>query len=550
MLKELHLRHFVIIRKASLSFSPGLTVFTGETGAGKSILVQALKLLLGGRAPAGIISPGAKEARVEAIFELEPETASRLKQADIPVEEELYVRRLITEGRSRAYINETPVPLGRLTEIIAPLVAISGQHEFQRLFSPEDQLDILDTYADLKRELQKYQSLFASWKKTVRELADLKQRGQERERELDYLRFQIREIETASLKPGEDEELLEQRRRLKVLGRLQNLSAQAHQLLYADKRAIIETLAELKRILHDLSQLDEAVRPLAEAAEGLYFQAEDLALEVRGYLQGLPEDALGLEEIEDRLAQIESLKRKYGPRLEDVFETLKKAKERLSELEALELNLPLLEKKLKTLREDLDREAEKLHQARQTAAEKLSQRVSTELSSLGMPPGSFQIMVKKTDPGPMGADQVEFFIQANPDLPPRPLSRVASGGELSRIFLALKVVLAEAGTPAVLLFDEVDTGIGGVVAQAVGERLKRLSRIHQVLTITHLPQIASFADHHFLVSKKATSEGTITTISPLQPEERLLEMARMLGRPLEKEALEFAKKLIAEAQDV
>ncbi|WP_456431062.1 DNA repair protein RecN [Thermosulfuriphilus sp.] len=548
MLKELHLRDFLIIRQANLSLTPGLVVFTGETGAGKSILVQALKLLLGGRAPGELISPGAKEARVEAIFEVDRETVARLKAADLPVEEELLVRRVIGQGRSRAYINDTPVTVSRLAEIVGPLVAISGQHEFQRLLSPEDQLALLDAYAGLGKELKAYRDLFAAWHKVLRELKELE--GQERQRELDFLRFQIKEIEEAALRPKEDEELLEKRRRLKALGRLRDLSQLSYDILYAGEGSLISQAGRLRQCMRELCRLDEATSSLIDTIEGLYYQLEDIALEVRNYLEGLPEDAHDLEAIEERLAQIETLKRKYGPTLEDVFETLTKARERLASLENLEENRTQIQGRLKILEGRLQEEANRLHAARQTASQKLSRIITKELADLGMTEARFVVRLEEAPLGAKGLDRASFLIQANPDLPLRPLAQVASGGELSRIFLALKVALAERSTPAVLLFDEVDTGIGGTVARVVGQRLKRLARIHQVLAVTHLPQIAAFADQHFLVSKERTKQGTSTIIRRLKDEDRLTEIARMLGRPEGTEAVEFARKLITESSHV
>ncbi len=536
MLLELRLKDFVLISETRLEFAPGLIVLTGETGAGKSLLIQSLKLLLGARGGAHLIRPGAKEAVLEAVFEGHF-WAERLASLGLPSAEELVIRRIITPERSRIYLNGSPVTAQMLAKLTQGFIILAGQHEHQLLARPEERLAFLDLFSETQELLLAYQEAYRRFRQAEAAYQDLLLRRQQAERERDFLAFQIREIEEIAPQPGEDEELEAERQRLRNLEKLKDLS----QKVSGDLSQAARLLAEARRTFLRILELDAGLSGLEERLEGLYYEVEDLSQEVSAYSRGLQGEEGRLEEIENRLYQLKRLKRKYGLDLNQVLKELARLKEELAVLERGEERLAELESELTKAREEVYALGRKLSEKRQQGAKRLSELVSKRLSSLAMPEARFQVEVKRLEePKETGFDQVEFLVATAPQSPLRPLSRVASGGELSRLFLALRVATSTKET-SLFLFDEVDAGIGGETAHRVGELLKELSRQQQVICVTHWPQIAALADQHFVV-EKVRQEGEVETrVRALSPEERRLELARMLGGP---ETVNWAQELV------
>ncbi len=536
MLLQLRLKDFVLIAEAELEFAPGLIVLTGETGAGKSLLIQSLKLLLGGRGGGHLIRPGAKEAVLEAFFEGRW-LAERLTSLGLSPAEEVVVRRVITAERSRIYLNGSLVTAQMLAELTRGLIVLAGQHEYQMLAKPEERLAFLDTFSGLQALVESYQDSYRRFRELEKAYQELARRVQQAEKERDFLSFQIREIEETAPHPGEDEELEAELRRLKHFKKLKESS----QIVSAELLQAVEHLARARRELFRILDLAPELASLGERLEGLYYEVEDLGQEIASYGAQLQGDERRLEEIENRLYQLRRLKRKYGPDLAQVLEELERLKRELATLESGEEQLVALETELAGRKEELYTLGRELSRQRREGARRLSEEVSASLASLGLAEARFRVEVKSLEEAKeTGFDRVEFMFASAPQSPWRPLSQVASGGELSRLFLALKAASAR-GETALLLFDEVDAGIGGETARRVAELLKELARNQQVICVTHWPQIAALADQHFVVEKVREGEEIRTRVRALAPEERSLELSRMLGG---QEALDLAQRLL------
>ena len=566
MLHELNIENYAVVEKLRVRFHGGLNLLTGETGSGKSILVDALSLLLGARATADVIRPGSGRARVSAVFEVEetPALRSLLEASSLEIEQHELIleRELLDNGKSRAYVNGRVVTLSLLRELAPLLADIHGQHEQQSLFSTRTQLEMLDTLAGTTAAAGEVETLYRTWRECERRISELRGDEQERQRLLDLYRFQFQEIEQAELTLGEEERLEQDRRALGNLERVQQTGTEAYDLLYDDSSSVSTQLATARRALEELAQYDAKFGPLAEALESARATVDDAALEIRSYLDRLEADPERLNEVESRLALIEKLKRKYGRTLDEVLEYGRQAGERLGELESRDETLAKVEKEQQQLADQFVAAAQKLSDRRRGAAEQLEKQVEKELGSLAMERARFRVAFEPVEPGPAGwsahgIDRVVFMVSANPGQPPRPLAQVASGGELSRITLALKASLAP-GEPKngakrsktakahrTLVFDEIDTGVGGRVAEAIGRRLQKLSAAHQVLCVTHLSQIAGFADAHYFVDKTERNGLTFATIAELSDEARVQELARMLsGEQVTGAALEHARQLL------
>ncbi|MBX6422491.1 DNA repair protein RecN [Thermosulfurimonas sp. F29] len=529
MLAELRLKNLLLIEEASLSFAPGFTVFTGETGAGKSLLVKALRLVLGERGSPDYVRPGAREAVVEA-FLVSPELPERLSALGFDPAEEVLIRRVLAPERSRAFVNGTPVPLRMLSELTRGLVILTGQHEFRALLSPEYRLRVLDTFAGLEEQRKAYADLYRKWRGVHEERTRLEGELLRAARERDFLEFQIREIEEADLSPGEDEALLREREILRNLTRLKTGLFEGSRALEEASEALSRALSSLR----DLSRIEGELAPLLARLEEVYYELLEASRELSGRLADLPEDDARLEEVEARLSRIENLKRKYGATVEEILSTLEELRRRREGLEVGEERLGELRSREKELAERVLSSALEISSARHSAARRLSRAMNRELEALALSGAEFRVEVetpaaRPENLTPFGLDRVRFLVRTNPGTPARPLEKVVSGGELSRIFLALKSLLAERDRAACLVFDEVDAGIGGMVAVRVGEKLKELARREQVLCITHLPQIARLADHHFAVEKEVVDGLTYTRVRVLGPEERERELRRMMG---------------------
>ena len=534
MLCELNIRNFVIIDRLSLVFASGLNVLTGETGAGKSIIIDAIDLLLGGKARTDLIRTGEEEAVVEALFDLTtaPNLRTTLAEAGFDSGDELLVRRVLSlSGKNRIYVNGTLATAAQLQSWLTQVVAIYGQHEQFTLARAETHGQLLDSTAGIQAELVSYRRLYEQIKKVRDELARLDRAEQERQQRLDLLGYQQQEIAAADLHPGEDEQLLAERLLLQNAEKLAGIAGGGYDDLYAKEGAICETLARLASQLRDGAAIDPHLAPVAEAVQSAFYAMEDSATQLRAYAAQIAFDAVRMEEIEARLDLLNRLKRKYGTTIEAILAHYDVVCREFDELSDLEATRATWEKQLEQDEEALRGLGTILTRARTTAALRMQQGVEGELRDLAMPKARFSVELSPlATPGPSGCEKVEFLLQANPGEVARPLAKVASGGELSRLMLAIQRTAPAGEEVTTLIFDEVDAGIGGAAATAVGEKLRAVASGRQVLCITHLPQVAAFAHHHYLVGKEETVDArTITTVRLLAGEEQVSEIARMLG---------------------
>jgi DNA repair protein RecN (Recombination protein N) len=558
MLSELRIVNFALIEQLSLQFQSGFIVLTGETGAGKSLLIDAIALLVGGRASTDQIRSGEAEAQLEAAFHL-PDThplLHRLRLQEIigQNESELILRRVLSRsGRHRVYVNGNLCPQRVLEELGGTLVDIHGQHEQQSLLATARQLDALDAFGRLVELRGRYEQAYQRWKELRTQWDALQSELVDRTRQEDLLRFQAREIEQAGLLPDEEEQLHNEQRRLVHAHRLKELAHEAHVELQADEQAVLTRLGRIGRTLAALGQTDPEMGDCDQVVTESAIQLKELAGRLRDYAQQLEADPDRQIVVEDRLDLIQRLKKKYGGTIESILAMGKGVQEELQLLDNHEARTAELTARLDEEFRHLRTLAQQLSKKRIDAARRLTTLVEAELIALKMEQAIFQVTVVSDESadglGPIGRDRVEFLLASNPGEPPRPLGRVASGGELSRIMLALKTVLAEMDQVPVLVFDEIDTGVGGAVAAAMGTRLRKLGAFHQVFCITHLPQVASQAEHHLLVEKGLEGQRTSTSVRALKGIGREEEIARMLGGlTITKKVRETAAELIAGAQ--
>lgn len=545
MLRELRIRNFAVIDEVVLELKPGLNIITGETGAGKTIILDALGLIAGQRGSTDVIRNREDEASVEALFDSLPEELSeKLGNAGFEAEDEIVIKRIVSRsGKNRIYLNGSLAPRAVLAEIGATLVQIYGQHEHQTLLQPETHLSLLDGFAELEapaRSMQmSYKMLTASWN----ELNQVKQSMEQKRREKALLEAQLEELERARLKPGEEEELRAAKNVLAHSEKLYQGCREGEDLLYESDAALVGRLGKYSGRLRELAGVDQHLRPTVELLESSLAQLQEAAAQLRRYAERIHFDRNSLEQVEERLAEIQRLKRKYGGSVEDILRVHEEIRESLGSLEQGESKIAALEKTFADVRQTAWDTAEKISTARQRAAKKLKRDMEREVRTLGMPETTFEVRFtthdEKADVPPFfvggkklterGMDQVEFYFSPNPGEPPKPLARIASGGELSRLMLALKALVLTASDASTLLFDEVDAGIGGRVAEIVGKKLKQVAARQQVLSVTHLPQIAALADAHYVVEKEVEQGRTFTRVKQLSERDRIAEIARMLG---------------------
>ena len=540
MLKFLRVNNIALITSLELELREGLTLLTGETGAGKSILIDALGLLLGERASAELIRTGEERAVIEGAFEA-PEVRSVLESHGIPVEDDDVVvrREILSSGKGKASVNGALVPVGILKDLGPHLATIHGQHEPQGLLDPAAHLELLDAHVGEPSLRSAVSTAHKLLRAAEGALEALRRDRREGERRREMLAFQVGEIEKAALQPGEEEALRREKALQANAGKLAALSSEAYALLFEDEAAVVSRLGQVYRRIEELGAIDPAFAPHLEARASVRAQLDDLALFLRDYQEGIQVSPGRLDEIESRLAVIERLKRKYGETVEDVRAFGVKCRREAEELGNPEERERVLVTERDTAARDYLQAASKLSARRHAAATDLQKRVATELSQLAMERTRFKVLftpeAPTTDPAdttgwtPTGLEAVEFLISPNPGEELRALARIASGGELSRIMLALKSVASADARGKTLIFDEVDAGIGGGVAEVVGRKLHAIARSHQVLCVTHLPQIASLADVHFAVRKHVERGRTLTEVVRLSRAERVEEVARMLG---------------------
>jgi DNA repair protein RecN (Recombination protein N) len=560
VLKELRIKHFAIIDELHVHFDQGLHVFTGETGAGKSIIVEALSLALGGRASAEMIRSGEEMASIEAVFELRghPEVAALASAHGIDVSgDELLIKRAISAVRNRVYVNGTASTVSVLELLGSKLVAIHGQYEQQTLLHPEHQLDIFDSYAgvlELRHALERQYYYLQGLRKR---LAELKAQADERTRRQQLLQFQLQDIDQAKLRPGEEDEIKSERHVLMHTEKLLQVTQGTSEMLYTGEDTLVARLGRVLSGLDEVSGIDPVLAPVAEELRAALYQLEEAGRSLGDYAARVEFDPVRLAEIEERLAELSTLKRKYGATVDEILSHRDSLAQELEALQHQADNIDALQSEIGATEGQVREQALELSQRRMAVGATLEQAVEAELQALSMSAARFVITFRRAPDAagfiavagapvqltPAGIETVEFLFTSNPGEEPRPLAKIASGGELSRVMLALKGLLAAVEQVPTLVFDEVDTGIGGGVAEVVGRKLKALTKTCQVFCITHLPQVASRGDVHFLIEKQVVLGRAVTAVRPLTQRERVDEIARMSGGLV---ITETTRKLAAE----
>ena len=550
MLITLRVRELATIGEVSLDLGPGLNVITGETGAGKSLLVDAIALLLGDRADRAVVRPGAGRAVIEGVLDAVPHAArQQLETAGLDIEETLVIRREVSaEGRSRAWINGSPTTIGVLATLGETLVDLHGQHQTVQLLDARMQRDLLDAYADSAADLAAVRAAHLALAALRNDEVALLARRDDACRRADWLRFVVQEIDAARLQPGEDERLDHEAIRLGQAGTLAEQARSIAASVDDDEAGARAAIARAERALHALERLDPETARWRELLDTAFAQLDELARLAEQYADGLAEDPERLAQVEQRRDQLDALKRKHGATIADVLRVRDSAHGELDLIDTADLDLRNLASAIIGAERALLVMAAQLTDRRSRAAERLSREVSRLLPRLGLNGGAFTAALEPlASPGPDGAEQVVFVVKLNQGMEPRPLAKVVSGGELSRLMLALKVVLARHDAVPSLVFDEVDQGIGGEVGTRVGEALSRAAEGHQVLVITHLPQIAARADRHLRIAK-ATRQGLATSdVAVLHGEDRIEELARMLGDADGAAARRLAREMLSGA---
>lgn len=559
MLRELRIENLALIESLHLCFSDGLTVLTGETGAGKSIILQALTLLTGCRASSSRVRTEADFATVEASFDIFPhqtELQNQLLDMGLPCSDELIIKRILSDGRSKYYINGS-LATGRMAEAITEnLLDIASQHDHQQLLLPRRHLDFIDMIGGLWPQRQKFTALYRTWSDASSRYRQLLQNERDKEQKKDFLSFQCREIREADIQPDEDATLCRERQRLKASETLTQLATVSHHLLSEEAAP---AMAQAKKNLAQMAAIDDGIRPLAEELATTGYQLEDIIRQLLRYESDIPNDPAQLETIDARIDLLQRLKRKYGgpdSSLVEVIAFADQSEEELARLAFIDQELHELAREITELEGRLLREAASLSTARIKTGQQLAETMNRELVSLAFEEAAFEVLFTArasesaspgvTDLTSSGWDRPEFLFSANPGESLKPLAEVASGGELSRLMLALKCILARKDHVKTVIFDEVDAGIGGKAAEAVARKVKELAAHHQVLCITHLHQIASRAEQHFLVTKSVSNQRTRTTISQLPEDLRVEELARMLaGESISQQTLAYAQELIS-----
>jgi DNA repair protein RecN (Recombination protein N) len=547
MLSALRIERFATIDALEVDFSAGLTVLTGETGAGKSILVDALHLALGGRAQAEVVRTGCDEATVEAVFQVGPRVRARLVELGLPDGDELLIKRVVHRaGRSKVWVNGALCTVTILEQLARRLCDISSQHEHVSLLDPACHLDLLDAHGALGERKERYQAAYAQLAGIAKERQSLLTDDAERARRVDYLRFQLEEIDELDPKPGEEKQLAAERTVLASAAKIQALAEGAEEKLYSGEGAAAELLSAAVDKLAELSGLDPSFVRMHGALASARAEVEEAARELQQTARKRREDPERLAALDDRLAALRKLARKHGGDVEGILARRDEMRRELDSATGHAEKLEALTLAEEAARAEATKLAAVLSGKRREAAARLSTKLLEELSRLGMGKSRFEVRLAPGALGPRGADEAECFFSANPGEEPKPLARIASGGELSRVMLAFKRAGAATDPVDIYVFDEVDSGIGGPTAQVVGRMLKEVSRDRQVICITHLPQIAAFADSHLVVRKTVARGRTLSEVLPLQGDlERCKEVARMLGgEELTPIALEHAKELL------
>jgi DNA repair protein RecN (Recombination protein N) len=560
MLTELNIRNFAIIDALHIAFSEGFNVISGETGAGKSIIIGAVSLLLGDRASADMIRTDEDAAVVEALFDLRENPALRTKLGELGLDarDELTIRRVISRsGKNRIHINGSPATLGILSAVGESLMNICGQHEHQALLNADHHIDILDEFADLLPMRADYADAFRrvqALRERRRTLAGLREKRAERE---DYLRFQLREIADVGPSAGEDAALSDEKKRLNNVQKLMDNALHAHDRLYGKSGCILEELKRTLTEICEIKEIDSQLKLQEQELDALYFQLEDAAFTLRDYIRRLSFDPGRLAAVDDRIEVLGRLKRKHGGAIEAVLTRQTAMETELAEIGGADEEMERVSADLDVQTVIMSDKALTLSQKRREKAVLLEKAIEEEIRALNMAAARFQVRFKEMNGAQgdaadrfteRGRDDCEFYLSTNVGEALKPLNRIASGGELSRIILAMKKVLARSGSVSTIIFDEVDSGIGGATAEIVGEKLKEVALHHQVLCITHLPQIACFGDRHYRVVKRVSDGKANTCMEILSDQERLDEITRMLGGvELTRKTRDHAREMLLKA---
>ncbi len=555
MFIEIKINNFAVVKDLCLSLQAGLNAVTGETGAGKSILVDALEVLLGGRASAGVVRSGEARALVEAVVDTRGlgEVATLLDEMGLePDDGHLVLRREVrAEGRSRGWANSSPVTAAVLRRLGSQLVDIHGQHEHQRLLSSHFQQGVLDAFGGCLDLAGEVESAFRRISRLRDGMAAHEKRRLELETRADFIRFQLGEILDAKIRTGEDRDLRTEANRLENADLLAREGHALHELLHGGEGSVTDHLADAAARLRRIGTTDPTLAPLRSALEDAYHQVSDAGSELANYAAGIDHDPARLQSLRERQAQLERLQRKYGPKLADVIGKGEALKRELDELETADPDAETIARELDCAEADWSTTSSQLSRKRREAADRLSREAEAAFPALGLGGARFEVRFEALSaPAARGRERVRFMATMNPGFPPAPLSRIASGGELSRMMLVLKSVLAGIDDLPTLVFDEIDAGIGGVVAGRVGERLEEVARGRQVVVVTHLARIAARAANHLVVEKDAADGKSVTRLRRLQGEERVREIARMLGGdPDSESSLDHARELLGRGPD-
>lgn len=533
MLTLLKIRNLALVDELAWELGAGLISVTGETGAGKSVIVGALKLVLGERAEKSLIRTGEESCSVEAVFELkDPQEINAILEdggLDPCDDTQLIIRRVIGQTANRQFINDSPVTLVLLKRLGEHLVDLHGPHDHQSLLSTERQLAMLDAYAGADSAVANYRESYRSWRTKAAELEEIRHAENASEQELDLLRYQLQEIDGANLKPEDEQDLEDRWRRASNASRLVEAAAAATAALNGDD-GILERLTEVQRLVRDLEKLDPSIRERTASLETACLELQDLESNLADYADELDINPAEAAVLEERVNLLESLKRKYGPSLTDVLTRRDSAAARLDTIENRGEKLETLERELLACRATLDSAGKSLATLRRKAAPKLAKEISSQLKDLGFKQSSFEAPLKTLlEPGPQGLESIEFQFGPNPGEPLLPLRQIASSGEISRVMLAVKSALADQDATPLMVFDEIDANVGGEVARAVGRKMAALGTRHQVVAITHFPQVAAIATHHFVVEKEVSGGRTRSRLYPVLGETRIQELVRMLG---------------------